>query len=70
MLAGKGDKSVKWLLKMTQAKLLTSQQYRLVSWQMNKLYHQMGFVSEWRTVDCEECTGQLVNKQNNWAETL
>jgi len=27
---------------------------------MNKLYHQMGFVSEWRTVDCEECTGQLV----------
>jgi len=28
----------------------------------------MGFVSEWRAVDCEECTGQLVNKQNKWAE--
>jgi len=58
------------MLKTTQTKLLTIQHYRSVSWQTNKVYHWMGFVSEWRTVDCEECTGQLVNKQNNWAGTL
>ena len=31
MLAGKGEKSGTWLLKMTQAKLLTIQQYRSVN---------------------------------------